>query len=579
MHLECQRSSDPLITGETLRNIRINMKAKKIDLYILGFIILNIVQAILTPVLEDEAYYWMFSKNLDFGYFDHPPMVAFIIKLSSYLFSGTLGIRFVTVLLLALTIKISWTLIPSKYKANHYAELIFMGIIFSIPIFNIYGFITTPDVPLLFFSSLFLLTLKNLLKKDSFFNILFFGVSAALLIYSKYHGVIVILLGVLFKLELLKKRSTYVAGVVALLCIFPHFYWQYQNDFITFNFHLFQRTSGEFNFENVLHYLSSTFGILNPALILLFFIYLKKKSTFRQENKFLIRMFLGFLIFFFFYSFRSRIEAHWVAFSAIPFAILLYKLSISDDKIKKQIKYIGIITILLISSARILIILDIPLKSEFHTKKKNYFQAISALADGRKVVFVNSYQKASKYHFYMGEESFSDNDVYYRKNQYDILNYEDNFHNNDVLFISNWPSKYYDTLNLKSDGLIFYKKIDNYPIFNKLQAKINHDDFNILKNKGEIDVTIYNPYNYDIDLQQKKLPYEIKFCLTKGDDMFYVPLKIDKVKRLQSKMEHKITAQWDSINRLPGEYELRIIMNAGYLYPKVLSKKYHITLE
>ena len=555
------------------------MKAKKIDLYILGFSIINMIQAILTPVIKDEAYYWMFSKHLDLGYFDHPPMVAFIIKLSSYLFSGTLGIRFVTIILSALTIKIIWTLISNKYKDNNYAELIFISIIFSIPIFNIYGFITTPDAPLLFFSSLFLLTLRNILKKDSFFNILFFGVSAALLIYSKYHGVIVILLGVLFRLELLKKRSTYVAGFIALLCIFPHFYWQYQNDFITFNFHLFQRTSGEFNFGNVLHYLSSTFGILNPALIILFFISLKKKSAFRKDNKFLIRVFLGFLIFFFFYSFRSRIEAHWVAFSAIPFAILLYKLSVGDDKIKKQLKYIGIITILLIFSARILIIVDVPLKTEFHKQKKDYFQAISALANGRKVVFVNSYQKASKYHFYMGEETFSDNDVYYRKNQYDLLNSEDLFHNNDVLFISNWPSKYYDTLQLKSDGLIFYKKIDSYPIFNKLKANINNDNFHVLKNKGEIDVTIYNPYTYDIDLQQKKLPYEIKFCLTKDDDMIYIPLKIDKVKRLKSKTENNITARWDATDILPGEYELRIVMNAGYLYPKVLSKKYPIKIE
>ena len=559
--------------------MRFNMKAKKIDLYILGFSIINMIQAILTPVIKDEAYYWMFSKHLDLGYFDHPPMVAFIIKLSSYLFSGTLGIRFVTIILSALTIKIIWTLISNKYKDNNYAELIFISIIFSIPIFNIYGFITTPDAPLLFFSSLFLLTLRNILKKDSFFNILFFGVSAALLIYSKYHGVIVILLGVLFRLELLKKRSTYVAGFIALLCIFPHFYWQYQNDFITFNFHLFQRTSGEFNFGNVLHYLSSTFGILNPALIILFFISLKKKSAFRKDNKFLIRVFLGFLIFFFFYSFRSRIEAHWVAFSAIPFAILLYKLSVGDDKIKKQLKYIGIITILLIFSARILIIVDVPLKTEFHKQKKDYFQAISALANGRKVVFVNSYQKASKYHFYMGEETFSDNDVYYRKNQYDLLNSEDLFHNNDVLFISNWPSKYYDTLQLKSDGLIFYKKIDSYPIFNKLKANINNDNFHVLKNKGEIDVTIYNPYTYDIDLQQKKLPYEIKFCLTKDDDMIYIPLKIDKVKRLKSKTENNITARWDATDILPGEYELRIVMNAGYLYPKVLSKKYPIKIE
>ena len=374
------------------------MKIKKINLYIIGLCIINIVQSILTPIIHDEAYYWMFSKNLDFGYFDHPPMVALIIKLSSYLFSGILGVRFITIVLFALTTKFIWELIPKKKKEHKYAELIFIIIIISNPIFNIYGFITTPDVPLLCFSALFLLSLNNISKKGSFFDILIFGVSAALLIYSKYHGGIVILLTILFRLELLKKQGTYISGFIALLLISAHIYWQYQNDFITFDYHLFQRTSGRFNFNNVLEYLFSTFGILNPALIILLFVSLKNKSCFSEENKFLIRTFFGFLIFFFFYSFRSRVEAHWVAFSAIPLSILIYNLSISNNNFK-QLKYIGIVSIVLLFSARILIVLDIPLETEFHRQKKGYFMAISALANGKKVVFVNSYQKASKYFF------------------------------------------------------------------------------------------------------------------------------------------------------------------------------------
>lgn len=201
------------------------MKIKKINLYIIGLCIINIVQSILTPIIHDEAYYWMFSKNLDFGYFDHPPMVALIIKLSSYLFSGILGVRFITIVLFALTTKFIWELIPKKKKEHKYAELIFIIIIISNPIFNIYGFITTPDVPLLCFSALFLLSLNNISKKGSFFDILIFGVSAALLIYSKYHGGIVILLTILFRLELLKKQGTYISGFIALLLISAHIYW------------------------------------------------------------------------------------------------------------------------------------------------------------------------------------------------------------------------------------------------------------------------------------------------------------------------------------------------------------------
>jgi 4-amino-4-deoxy-L-arabinose transferase-like glycosyltransferase len=34
----------------------------------------------LDALTADEAYYWMWSKHLAFGYYDHPPMVALVIR-------------------------------------------------------------------------------------------------------------------------------------------------------------------------------------------------------------------------------------------------------------------------------------------------------------------------------------------------------------------------------------------------------------------------------------------------------------------------------------------------------------------
>ena len=52
-----------------------------------------------TGLTHDEAYYWLWSKNLAFGYFDLPPMVAVLIRASTAVFgesefgpSGELGI-------------------------------------------------------------------------------------------------------------------------------------------------------------------------------------------------------------------------------------------------------------------------------------------------------------------------------------------------------------------------------------------------------------------------------------------------------------------------------------------------------
>jgi len=53
------------------------------------------VAALIIPVLPEEAYHWLYAKHLDFGYYDHPPMVAWLIALGTTFFGdGPFGIRF-----------------------------------------------------------------------------------------------------------------------------------------------------------------------------------------------------------------------------------------------------------------------------------------------------------------------------------------------------------------------------------------------------------------------------------------------------------------------------------------------------
>ena len=48
----------------------------------------------LLPLTADEAYYWMWSKHLAFGYYDHPPAIAWIIRAGTALLGDTaFGVR------------------------------------------------------------------------------------------------------------------------------------------------------------------------------------------------------------------------------------------------------------------------------------------------------------------------------------------------------------------------------------------------------------------------------------------------------------------------------------------------------
>src|SRR6056297_3894152 len=80
---------------------------------------LNLIQASITELIYDEAYYWYYAQDMAWGYFDHPSMVAFLIKISGFLFDGELGVRFMSCLLSAGTYILLWLLIDNPKKKDY----------------------------------------------------------------------------------------------------------------------------------------------------------------------------------------------------------------------------------------------------------------------------------------------------------------------------------------------------------------------------------------------------------------------------------------------------------------------------
>jgi 4-amino-4-deoxy-L-arabinose transferase-like glycosyltransferase len=132
--------------------------------------ILNLLQAGLTTLNNDEAYYWMYSKHLAWGFFDHPPMIALMIRIGYFFFHNELGVRLIVVLSQLLTLFIIWMVTDEEQRKKKENALLFFMLVVIIPVFNIYGFIATPDAPLIFFSAIFLLVYKNYLDDESWRN-------------------------------------------------------------------------------------------------------------------------------------------------------------------------------------------------------------------------------------------------------------------------------------------------------------------------------------------------------------------------------------------------------------------------
>ena len=123
------------------------------------------IQGLASARLEltfDEAYYTLWSRALSFGYLDHPPMVALLIRASTSLFGGSeLGVRALSLLVVgampALVAFIAWRLFRSKEKAA-LAALIWV----AMPLVSIGAVFVTPDAPLVVFWTLGLAALIEL---------------------------------------------------------------------------------------------------------------------------------------------------------------------------------------------------------------------------------------------------------------------------------------------------------------------------------------------------------------------------------------------------------------------------------
>ncbi len=183
---------------------------------------INFFQARFMEILSDETYYKLYSEKLDWGYFDHPPMIALMVRLSSYFFEGNLGVRFVTVILQLFTLLFIWNTIE-KDKPDIKKAYTFFIVCGSIFMFTGYGVITAPDAPLLFFTALFLYMYKKFIDSRKWSVTLLLGLAMAGLVYSKYHAVLVIGFTVLSNLKLLKRVRFWIAGIFAILLITPHY--------------------------------------------------------------------------------------------------------------------------------------------------------------------------------------------------------------------------------------------------------------------------------------------------------------------------------------------------------------------
>jgi len=563
-----------------------NLKLKKLFrnpfvLFLAVWGIVNLLQARFTPLDNDEAYYWMYSKYLAWGYFDHPPMIALMIKIGYLFFHNELGVRLLTVFSQLITLYLIWLITDKEIREKKGNVLIFYMLAVLMPVNTVYGFISTPDAPLILFTAVFLLIYKHFLVEESSKNTILLGLSIAALAYSKYHGAILILLVILSNPRLLKSLRFYMAGAIAFILLMPHFYWQYSNGFPSVKYHLVERVSA-FNPEHVPDYLVSQFSFHNPfLLVILVWIMIKVKSG-NLFDKALNYIFTGFLIFFFISSFRYRVEPQWTAVICVPALILLFNNIGFKPWLKNYIKWVTIILFPLFIVARLAAAIDfLPLsflKNEFHNKKQ-WVNDISTIAGNRPVVFTNSYQQPSVYTFYSGKLAYTLDNLSYRKTQYDLWDFEEQVHGKEVLYVPHLFSDTYKrnlTKKMLTKGDSAFIRI--FPDFQSLQKEcviLNSEKYTFSRSDTNvIHLKLFNPYPYAVNFKNIELPIVFQIAFMKNG-MMEIKKNIDLPGNI-SVLSPGDTISVDckfTLEDLPsGSYDFGICSEAGILYDTFNSK-------
>lgn len=449
-------------------------KAKMLGYFLIFWAVLNAIQALTTGMHPDEAYYWVYAQFLDWGYFDHPPMVALYIWLGGLLSDNALAVRLVGVITNTASIYFLW-LVVKRYVAQ---PGLFVLLFASVLIFHVYAFAITPDAPLFFFTTLFLLLYRRYLERDGLMQAVWLGLACAGLLLSKYHGVLVIFFVLLSNLKLLQRKSFWLVTAIALAAFLPHLYWQYLHGFPSLHYHLFDRSATPYRFEYTAQYFLDQALMMGPLVgWLLIYTAIKQKSTddFLRGLKFIL---FGVLIFFFFSTFKGRVQAHWPLIQFIPMFVLAYIYLASEGRtLVKRFKWLFIVNISLILLAR-LVLMHTPelLKQNkflgLYNDHDTWAQDIKAVAGDSKVVFVDGFQQPSFYNYYTRSlNGLGYNSVHYRKTQYDLWPIADSAMHQRVLLITNHvvdSAAAYEPIST-AKGDIYGTWIDDFSYFPKVE--------------------------------------------------------------------------------------------------------------
>lgn len=281
----------------------------------------------------DEAQYWSWSLTPAFGYFSKPPMIAWIIGLTTGICGeGEACIRTGAPLMHAASAFLTYFAAKALYDErvglwSAVAYILMPGTSFS-------SLLITTDVPLLLFWTLALWALAELRKTATIKWALVFGAAVGLGLLSKY-AMLYFVLGLGLALlptangrSLLLSRIGAIAALAAFTVFAPNVIWNALNSFATVG-HTAANANWSwtklFNVANTLSFVAAQFAIAGPIAGGIFAWGLARHwrdKKWDSADTLLIALSLPIFAIVTLQAFVSRANANWAAPAFVALTIL-----------------------------------------------------------------------------------------------------------------------------------------------------------------------------------------------------------------------------------------------------------------
>ncbi len=214
---------------------------------VVGFtFVLRLVYSAQVELLPEETYYWSYARHLDFGYLDHPPLVAWLILLGTHLFGDTeFGVRCG-----ALVCGVTASVFLFRLTRNLFGERAALAALMLaqvLPFFFMSGLLMTPDAPLTATWAAALYFLERALIAGRSRAWLWAGLALGVGMLAKYTIALLGLAALVYVLldpesrRWLRRWEPYAAVAIAAAVFSPVILWNSQHEWASFAFQTARR--------------------------------------------------------------------------------------------------------------------------------------------------------------------------------------------------------------------------------------------------------------------------------------------------------------------------------------------------